>query len=305
MKTWCGHMTSFVFCLLLASCGGNNNPPTDSADFTTSQEETSSQGQKNIADYCTLTEKNGIITVTLRDDKNQHTLAFVKIDSDNAKIDIALRKADAQRFYREAQLMWQEKNSSSSSPLLPWILMAVSESPVEKTIRPFWFQQEPMSSSEELYKTIVKEGSSESMSYNDARLVIEKLNHWCKGKVTFDLPSEEQFVYLARQLYNPVQTTQLISCQDFSDGNSDIFTQVKQFSVNKLLGDKWQLTKSDCLPFDSDSKDITCDKGTYVKKGGTRDSTDATECMPEARADSAPDVREPNTTFRLVLTNNQ
>lgn len=37
------------------------------------------------------------------------------------------------------------------------------------------------------------------------------------------------------------------------------------------------------------------------KKGGSIESIDATECMPEYRAESSPDIREKKTTFRLVL----
>jgi hypothetical protein len=253
---------------------------------------------------CSLSRHDGIIEVSINYQGQQHTLKFVEVA---AKVDIALRKADAQRFYRKAQQMWQEENrSSSSAPLLPWILMAVSESPVEKMIRLFWIQQELISSSEDLYQAIVKDGSSESVSYNDATLVIDKLNQWCKGKASFALPSEEQFVYLAKKLYDPAANIEnpepLVACQTLSDKELEIPTQEGgNFLIKKLLGNKWQLTQSKCERFDLASGDITCENDTYVKKGGTRHSTDATECIPEYRADSVPDVREPNTTFRLIL----
>jgi hypothetical protein len=250
---------------------------------------------------CNLSKHEGITEVSIKNDEGQqHTLKFVEIAAaNNAKVDIAITNADAELFYLKAQQMWQDKKLSHYSPLLPWIWRAVSKSPVKRPILPFWIQQEPMSS-QKLYQALIHKGSSDSVSDEDAKLVIKKLNQWCKGKASFELPTEEQFVYLARKLYNPVKTGQLISCQDFSDINSEIFTQVKNFPVNKLLGDKWQLTKSECRPFDPDS-DVTCDERTYVKKGGTHNSRDATECTPEYRAESTPDIRVPNTTFRLIL----
>jgi hypothetical protein len=301
MKTWWGHITWFLFYLLLGGCGdGSKQTPSP-----TSKEKPPSLHQEGAAAACTLTEKNGTITVTLGDDKNgQHTLAFVRINSDNAKIDIALRNADAEIFYIAAQQMWQQKKLSSSSPLLPWIWRAVSKNPEYREIKPFWIQQESMSSSEKLYHAIFPDGSADSVSDDDATVVIKQLNQWCKEKASFELPTEEQFVYLARKLYNPVKTGQLISCQDFRDEKSDIFKKVTDFNVNKLLGEQWQLTKSECRPFDPDS-DVTCDERTYVKKGGTHNSRDATECTPEYRAESTPDIRVSNTTFRLVLTINQ
>lgn len=74
--------------------------------------------------------------------------------------------------------------------------------------------------------------------------------------------------------------------------------------IKRLLGYQWQLTQSYCQPYDNYNEKIAirCDEQRIVKKGGSIESRDATECMPEYRAESLPDIREPNTTFRLILS---
>lgn len=135
-----------------------------------------------------------------------------------------------------------------------------------------------------------------NVSYNDAKTVIDTLNEQCSGQ-RFDLPTEEQFVYLAKTIYDlanhkgSFQKCEALKTLNTSDG------------VKQLLGNQWQLTKSPCEQWSSDDNDPSrqCNPQSYVKKGGTTNSKDATECLPEYRAESTPDVREPNTTFRLVL----
>ncbi len=227
--------------------------------------------------------------------KGQYRLRFAQVESPNdpkGVIDIALREAQAEQFYRNAQ----QKLPHNSSPLMPLIFRAVSENAVYKVIPTFWIQQEPINSA--LYQTIISDGSADSVSYDDATKVINTLNEWCKGTVQFELPGEQQFVHLARTFYNPVETEQLKACDTLREEYDSSRT------IKKLLGYQWQLTRSRCQQFDIESSDDParkCDEQMYVKKGGSIESRDATECMPEYRAQSAPDIREPNTTFRLIL----
>ncbi|RKZ88918.1 MAG: hypothetical protein DRR19_12015 [Candidatus Parabeggiatoa sp. nov. 1] len=227
--------------------------------------------------------------------KGQYRLRFVQVESPNdpkGVIDIALSEAQAEQFYRNAQ----QKLPHNSSPLMPLIFRAVSENAVSKVIPTFWIQQEPINSA--LYQTIISDGSADNVSYDDATKVINTLNEWCKGTVQFELPGEQQFVHLARTFYNPVETGQLKACDTLRKEDDSNRT------IKKLLGYQWQLTRSRCQQFDIESSNDParkCDEQMYVKKGGSIESRDATECMPEYRAQSAPDIREPNTTFRLIL----
>jgi formylglycine-generating enzyme required for sulfatase activity len=193
-------------------------------------------------------------------------------------------------FYQEAQA------SSGTSPLQPLIFKSVSEIPNTKVISEFWIQTETIEG--KLYEKIIPSGSVDKVSYNDAKKVIDALNKTCPG-YQFELPTEEQFVYLARKVYNPVRDKALKTCRVLKD-------KVRDNNIKQLLGNKWQLTQSQCGSWSNDSSDPIkqCNPQSYVKKGGTTDSKDATECMPEYRAESTPDVSEPNTTIRLILKQN-
>ncbi len=226
--------------------------------------------------------------------KGGYTLRFIKINPPiTYQIDIALRKAQAERFYQKAQAML---SPNASSPLFPFILRAMSENTVFKEISTFWIQEKPIDS--KLFRAIIPNGSSDSVSYDDAIQVIKTLNKWCEGKVAFELPSEEKFVHLARTVYNPIKSGELKDCERLRKEEESERRQVK-----KLLGYQWQLTRSKCQPFSEVSSEPAsqCDEEMVVKKGGSFESKDATECTPEYRAQSAPDIREPNTTFRLIL----
>ncbi|HEW97181.1 MAG: hypothetical protein DRR00_19050 [Candidatus Parabeggiatoa sp. nov. 3] len=243
--------------------------------------------------------------LTTRDDgslkeiaiKGQHLLRFVPVDrptDPTGGIDIALRYHQAEQFYRQAQ----QKLPPDSSPLLPLIFKAASENPVFKVIPKFWVQQEPINA--DLYQAIIPDGSADSVSYDDAIVVINQLNQWCQGTAQFELPQEKHFVYLARHIYNPIETNELKSCRLLLREEEAI---QPNRPFKKLLGYQWQLTQSQCQSFDDEQSKatLTCDEQNIVKKGGSIESRDATECMPEYRAESLADMREPNTTFRLLL----
>ncbi|MEK8018655.1 MAG: PEGA domain-containing protein [Candidatus Parabeggiatoa sp.] len=244
---------------------------------------------------CRLTTRNdGIKEIAI---KGQHLLRFVPVDmpkDPTGGIDIALRYHQAEQFYRQAQ----QQLPPDSSPLLPLIFKAASENPVFKVIPKFWVQQEPINA--DLYQAILLSGSADSVSYDDATVVINQLNQWCQGTAQFKLPQEKHFVYLARHIYNPIETNELKSCRLLLREEA---AAEPNRPFKKLLGYQWQLTKSHCQPFDDEQSKatLTCDEQNIVKKGGSIESRDATECMPEYRAESLADMREPNTTFRLLL----
>jgi len=246
------------------------------------------------ADCRLTTRDDGIKEIAI---KGQHLLRFVPVDmpkDPRGGIDIALRYHQAEQFYRQAQ----QKLPPDSSPLLPLIFKAASENPVFKVIPKFWVQQESINA--DLYQAIIPDGSADSVSYDDAIVVINQLNQWCQGTAHFELPQEKHFVYLARHIYNPIETNELKSCRLLL--REEAATQPNR-PFKKLLGYQWQLTQSHCQPFDDEQSKatLTCDEQNIVKKGGSIESRDATECMPEYRAESLADMREPNTTFRLLL----
>ena len=236
---------------------------------------------------CQMT-KNGDNKITVSINR-RHTLRFVKIDSGNID-NIALTEEQAQKFHEAAQQM-----AGSSSPFPPFIFRAVSEQKMPKVVPAFWIQANTISS--QLFQTIIQTGSVDKVSYKQAQKVIETLNEWCQGKAKFELPVEKQLVYLAKQIYDPVGNKgELKPCRELKDSATPK-------GVKQLLGNNWQLTQSKCDQFDMSSGDATreCDDRMYVTKGGTTDSKNATECMPEYRGTSSPNVETPNTTFRLVL----
>ena len=227
-----------------------------------------------------------------------HSLQFVKINS--GMIDnMALTEEQATVFYRKAFQMLP-----SNLPVPPFIFKAVSDDKIPKVVTEFWIQVVPVNP--KLYGEIVpfkpglddemvRDGALYKISYRDAREFIEELNKLCEGEAAFDLPTEKQFVYLAKSIYDPVQSGELQHCNTLTNLSTNN-------GVKKLLGYRWQLTKSKCEEF-SMSSDPTreCNDKMYVKKGGTATSKSATECIPEYRAEASPRIRQPNTTFRLIL----
>ncbi len=219
---------------------------------------------------------------------NHYKLRFFKVKSTYSMglkkgIRIALTKREAEHFHRKSMAL------SDARPLYPSILKAVSENQRPRHFAQFWIQEQTIEP--QLYGELITGGSADSVSYDDAKKAIEKLNEWCDGKAKFQLPEEKQFVHLARQAYNPVEKTVLQPCDALKD-------KVALGSVKQLFAHQWQLTSSYCSSFDNKE---CYDEQSRVKKGGSIDSKYAAECMPEYRAESMPDINEPNTTFRLVL----
>lgn len=223
-------------------------------------------------------------------DCGRHKLRFVKIEPTSSKIDISLSEKKAKYFYEQAQLQ-------TASPLFPFILKSVPEGgngPIFKSINTFWIQTNLLENP--LYKEIISDGSAKAVSHDDAQKVISTLNKRCQG-YQFDLPSEEQFVYLARTIYDPAHKNENIkACSKLAP------LQTAE-GVKQLIGNQWQLTKTRCEQWNTNDPNLQCNPQSYIAKGGATNAKDATECLPEYRGESAPDIRGSNTSLRLILVN--
>lgn len=234
---------------------------------------------------CEITNRSdNRITIAIKN----YSLRFVKVNSTfrmgmRTGIPIALTDQQANDFHRRAMEL-----SPHSLPIYPSIFKAVSQYGMRKHVGKFWIQEQTIEP--QLYGNIIRGGSSDNVSYEDAMTVIGTLNGWCEGKAKFKLPEEKQFVHLAKQAYDPIREG-LQPCGVVKE-------RVALDRVKQLFGHQWQLTSSYCSAFDNSA---CSDEQTRIKKGGSIESQYAAECMPEYRAESMPDIREPNTTFRLVL----
>lgn len=239
---------------------------------------------------CSVKQDNDNLIIKIKD---YPPLKFIsiKIQSLEKKIiSISITEEQAKSFLQQAQLLL----SNNSAPIYPFLFKAVSDNAMPIVMANFWIQQNTINS--KIYEAIIANGKVDKTSYNESQKVIQQLNNWCKDKVQFELPEEKHFVYLARAAYNPLNSNQLKQCAELQ--------QLEPYGVKQLLAHKWQLTKSLCQPLgiNNESNSIrNCDEQSYVKKGGSLASKDATECMPEYRAESTPDINEPNTTFRLLI----
>jgi len=226
------------------------------------------------------------ITVAIKN----YSLRFVKVNSTyrmgkKKGINIALTEQQANDFHQQARRL-----SPHAQPIYPNIFKAVLTDEMRKLVAKFWIQEQTIDP--QLYGEIISGDSADGVSYDDAMKLIETLNGWCAGKADFQLPEEKQFVHLAKLAYDPVKDGFLQSCQEVKD-------KVASDHVKHLFAHQWQLTSSYCSAFDN--KRSCNDEQTRIKKGGSHLSQYAAECMPEYRAESMPDIREPNTTIRLVL----
>lgn len=244
----------------------------------------------DVSKYSLGNAEERLVTCKLLDKEYQLKFIRVKVPVNNNVISLSLENEQANKFYRKSQEL------AGQSPLQPMIFKSVSDRNMPKVIPEFWIQSETIDNG--LYNKIIKNGDVDKVSYNDAQKVITQLNDVCGG-YKFGLPTEQQFVYLARKIYHPIKEEDLVACKALKDKE---ISQIKQ-----LLGNKWQLTQSNCDSWSDNLDDSSrqCNPKSYVKKGGTTESRDVTECLPEYRAESTPDVSEPNTTIRLIILDEQ
>jgi len=294
MKLWI-YMIFCYFSFLVFGCAAqppfdeNGEPSTTTQPAIPIEHKEELPHPKNKTAPCVLkTEDNNITIITL---KNYPPLKFLWIKA-NHGIEIGLKSDQAKDFLRQAYALLPP----NSSPIVPFIFRAVSDNPRLKAVAGFWIQEKTINP--QLYKDLIsdEDASVIRVSYEDTQQIIGKLNQLCKDKAKFSLPKEEQFVHLAREAYDPVTDGNLIACQELKGQ--------EPYGVKQVFGHNWQLTNSFCRaldPYNSDSTRACDSEQYYVKKGGSIESRDATECMPEYRAESISDMREPNTTFRLVL----
>ncbi len=211
-------------------------------------------------------------------------LRFIRIEPRGEEVVIGYEEEQARAFYDQAR-------QDTTQSIQPWIFRSVPA--VSRRIEPFFIQERLIEP--ELYSTILEDGDARRVSFKDVELFISRLNELCMGQARFALPSEEEFVEVAKQFYLPAErgmrTCKAMQWAGFLS---------KTVSVSRMLGHYWQLTRSPCEPF-ADSADVRCEPETYVKKGGSHASQSALECLPEYRAEASYDVAQVNTTFRLVL----
>lgn len=209
-------------------------------------------------------------------------LRFLHVRPQSDKIPIGLSEAKAGEFLAEAQ-------AESSTKIFPHIYLAVPEAVRE--VRPFFLQDRLIDG--DMYSRLTGGKNADRVSYEDVSRFIEDLNTRCEGRAKFALPTEEQFVAVAHEIYQPLavglKPCELLRRED------------KLFPFAELLGHSWQLTRSLCQPF-SDPPKMTCaDNRSYIRKGGAASSANSLECMPEFRSSAPFDVQQKETSFRLAL----
>lgn len=209
-------------------------------------------------------------------------LRFLHVRPQSDKISIGLSEAKAGEFLAEAQ-------AESKTKIFPHIYLAVPEAVRE--VRPFFLQDRLIDG--DMYARLTGEKNADRVSYEDVSRFIEDLNTRCEGRAKFALPTEEQFVAVAHEIYQPLvvglKLCELLRHED------------KLFPFAELLGHSWQLTRTLCQPF-SDPPKMTCaDDRSYIRKGGAASSANPLECMPEFRSSAPFDVQQKETSFRLAL----
>jgi len=208
-------------------------------------------------------------------------LRFLLVRPVQEKLNIGLTEKKATEFLQEMQ---------QTDPTTPPIIFR-SVSTAESKVKPFLLQDRLIDPA--LYQRLLGEGAeARKVSHDEVSRFIEILNQRCEGQGRFDLPSEEELVVAARKLYNPAELG-LKPCAAVAGFGADM-------QLAELLGNGWQLTRSRCEPFGRKPAQ-SCESDGYVRKGGTASSTNWLECIPEYRITAPPNVRQKDTSFRLVL----
>jgi len=209
-------------------------------------------------------------------------LRFVKIKPRSSTVAIGLSEAKANELLAAAQ-------AESKHEIFPHILLSVPEAVRE--VKPFFLQDRLIDP--QLYSRLTNGKNANRVAYQDVQRFIADLNSRCNGRAQFVLPSEEQFVAAAQELYDPVANG-LKPCEALRD-------QDRRFEVTELFSHAWQLTRSLCVPFSDPPRTACPDGSSYIRKGGAASSTDRLECMPEYRGLAPFDVNQQETSFRLAL----
>jgi hypothetical protein len=208
-------------------------------------------------------------------------LRFLEVKPASSLVALGLSQAKADEWL-------EEEAARTGQRLFPGHLYrAVPERTAN--VEPFFLQDRLIDSG--LYSRILGSRNARRVAYDDARRFVVELNRRCQGKARFDLPSEEQFVAAAHRTYRPLEQG-LMDCAMVAERSGEI---------TQLFGDAWQLTRSPCSSFSANSR-TSCDRDTYIRKGGSPSSRDnRLECLPEYRHPGPADIELPETSFRLVL----
>jgi len=155
------------------------------------------------------------------------------------------------------------------------------------------------------------EADPRRVSYENAQTFIMHINTECQSqKVKFRLPSEVEMTYLMFKVHyedrmdSGLRDSALKSCEQLVSERRSALRNGSglDFLVGfrDVAASHWQLTESQCLKFGPAAPSPACEGGNFVVKGGTALSP-ADECWPQFRAEASPNVRQPETSFRLVL----
>lgn len=155
------------------------------------------------------------------------------------------------------------------------------------------------------------EADPRRVSYENAQTFIMHINTECQlQKIKFRLPSEVEMTYLMFKVHyedrmdSGLRDSALKSCEQLFSERRSVLRNGSglDFLVGfrDVAASHWQLTESQCQKFGPSAPSPACEGGNFVVKGGTALSP-ADECWPQFRAEASPNVRQPETSFRLVL----
>lgn len=210
-------------------------------------------------------------------------LRFLKVKPRESAVPIGLSEAKAGELLAEAQAQAQD-----NKPIFPHVYLAVPEA--FREVQPFFLQDRLIDPF--LYSRLTEGKDAKRVSYQEVTRFIADLNARCSGLAKFALPTEEQLVAAAQNIYDPVANG-LRPCESLR--KEDL-----RSSIAELFGSAWQLTRSPCRPFGDPPRE-SCPENSYVRKGGAASSTNPLECVPEYRSPAPSDVNQKETSFRLAL----
>ncbi|MEM7587091.1 MAG: hypothetical protein AAF560_27125 [Acidobacteriota bacterium] len=209
-------------------------------------------------------------------------LRFLEVTASEQPVTLGLEREVAEALY------YQALELDDDGAVWPTVYRSVPA--VQQNVPPFLLQDRLVAPA--LLQELGFDGFTERISLQQARTVIAALNERCAGEIQFELPTEEQLLVAAREIYKP-QNDLLQPC-------SRVAELVSRSDFAELLGARWQLTSSRCIPFGDPTGDA-CPEGTFVIKGGTVRSSNALECIPEYRDALPPSVAAQDTALRLVI----
>lgn len=224
----------------------------------------------------TLLEGDREVTVLVANE----ILRFVEVAPPDRVIHLGISEEQAAQWFRQVQ-------GESTEAIVPRLSRSIGT--LRREVPPFLLADRLVPS--RLYSELTRGRPSDRVSPRDADAFLRALNERCRGVVAFRLPSEEQWLAAAREIYDPGQGVR--SC-------ASLRAAERKAHIRQLFGYRWQLTSSPCEPFTRDAAD-PCDPTERVRKGGTASSSHSLECLPEYRSTVPLDIASSETSIRLAL----